>query len=119
MYIIWKASIENYRVLNTLTGEIKIIKDFIAKDCEFKVNINGFNTARLKNFENSGKPNDYFAYIVAKKVLKMPRLGLFKRKMQPVFYNPFKSAYFRNRITGERVDFCNTIRITGNTLAYN
>lgn len=113
MYIIWKASIEEYRVKNTLTNEIKVLKSFTLIDCSFKVDINLYQKAKDNNFVNSGNPNDFFAWIEAKGIKEGG-----KPLKRNVFYNPFKSAYFKDRSTNERKDFTKRININGNLLSY-
>lgn len=114
MYLIWKANINDYRVLNTKTNVVEVLTHFTMLNCSFRVDINAYNKAKASNFANSGKENDYFAWIECSKVIKH------KPKMvkSTVFYNPFKSAYFKLRDSFERTDFAKKIVVNANTLGY-
>lgn len=113
-YIIWKSSINEYRVKNTLTGKVSILENFSLQNCKFKVDINKYNEAESVCFKNSGKPDDYFAWIEAEQIivkLDSPRNNI-------VFYNPFKSSNFTDRNTGEIVNEASYVVIKGNKLTY-
>jgi hypothetical protein len=110
---IWKASITEYRIQDTVTGEIKVLENFTAVGCELKVNLNLYNQAEQNCFANSGNPFDYFAWIEAVTIAPAE-----KEPVKKVFYNPFKSMFFRDRETLEQKHFANKIVFNGNTLSY-
>lgn len=114
MYKVWKASIKEYRVLNTLTGEVQILERFTALNCALKVDINLYNIAKSNNFANSGNENDYFAWIECNEILKFNN----EVATNNVFYNLFKSEFFKDRVSNKTVSNCQFIEINGNTLNY-
>jgi hypothetical protein len=113
-YIIWKASITEYRVLNTVTGEMQILDRFTAVNCTFNVNVFKYERAKETSFANSGNPNDYFAWIECQAILPFNN----EIAKQNVFYNPFKASTFRDRVTEQTINKANFIEINLNTLAY-
>lgn len=113
-YIIWKASITEYRVLNTITGKMQILDRFTAVNCTLNVNVFKYERAKENNFANSGDPNDYFAWIEASEVLPFNN----EVAKNNVFYNPFKASTFRDRATEQTIDRANFIEINLNTLNY-
>ena len=114
MYKVWKASVDEYRVLNTLTGRVEVLKNFTILGCSFKVDINLYNSALERNFANSGDDNDYFAWIECKRIIRNNKNKLVSK----VFYNPFKSSFFRDRTSLEIKSFADKVEINGNTLSY-
>ena len=113
-YTIWKASINEYRVQNNFTGEVKVVENFTAVNCEFRVNLNQYESDKLNGFKNSGNPFDYFAWIEAEYIFYVTKELLEKK----VFYNPFKCSHFRDRTTNEIITFANEIIVQANTLSY-
>lgn len=113
-YTIWKASINEYRVQNNLTGEVEIMENFIASECYFKVNINQYESDKLKDFKNNGNPFDFFAWIEAERVERLAE----DLKEKKVYYNPFKSPQFRDRSTNEVITFAQELIVQGNILSY-
>jgi hypothetical protein len=113
-YKIWKASIEEYRIKDMATNEVRVLKDFTLLGCKFKVNLKLYNEAKKNNFENSGNPFDFFAWIEADEVLTIvePLLN------DKVFYNPFKGAFFKDRESGKQTSVVSKLVIKGNTLSY-
>lgn len=112
-YRIWKASITEYRVQNLETKEVLILSNFVALGCELKVNLKQYYDAKKQCFVNSGNPFDYFAWIEAKEIKPAEA-----DKANKVFYNPFKSPFFRDRESNDIITFSNKITINGNTLSY-
>ncbi len=113
-YKVWKASITEYRVQNTITKEIVIAENLTLTNCRLKVSLKRFKQAKANSFQNSQDPMDYFAWIECEKV-KVNKKNLLPNK---VFYNPFKSGFFRNRETLKRVTTAKKMIINGNTLSY-
>jgi len=114
-YKIWKASIETYRVLDQKTGLISICDTFYTLNALFKVDMPGFLRAEVDNFKNSGKPNDYFAWIETNNIYVKKEVVHHKNN---VYYNPFKHPYFRDRNTKKIIHIVKSIIVTGNTLSY-
>ena len=113
-YTIWKASINQFRVQNNFTGEVKVVENFIATDCKFLVNLNQYESDKLNEFKNSGNPFDYFAWIEANEFQEVLR----DLKEKKVFYNPFKCSQFRDRSTNEVLRVANLLIVQGNILSY-
>lgn len=113
-YIIWKASITEYRVKNLVTNEVKIMTDLNCTGCKFKVDIERYEVAKSKNFINSGDANDFFAWIEAEYITEND----VKLEGSNVFYNPFKHYAFRDRLTLKVKHKANALKIRGNTLTY-
>ena len=114
MYIIWKASINEYRVKDVSTGEVQVLENFTAINCTFWVNIEQYERAKQVSFANSGDDNDYFACIHASNVTIEDHVPLESK----VFYNPFKSEWFRDRATEQKILSVKKLVINGNTLSY-
>lgn len=115
-YKIWKASIEEYRVLDTKTNKTKVMTEFAAFRCTFKVDLNKYDEAKAKDFKNSGVEDDYFAHIEAENIVETPIIGYCDR---PVWYNPFLHTHFRDRLTKDVVNSVGILEVKGNTLKYN
>ena len=113
MFIIWKASVTEYRVRNSETNEVQILENFTAVDCEFKVDVKQYELAKKNNFQNSGDANDFFAWIEAVTIART-ETALDKK----VFYNPFKSCNFVDRVTNDCLTSASKVVIEGNTLSY-
>lgn len=114
MYVIWKASINEYRVQDISTGKVQVLENFIALNCSFWVNLKQYECSKERNFANSGDENDYFACIHASNITIEDHKPLESK----VFYNPFKSEWFRDRATEEKILSVKTLVINGNTLSY-
>ncbi len=110
---IWKASITEYRIKNMITNEVKVMENFTAVGCELKVNLKQYYEAKKVGFVNSGNPFDYFAWIEA--VTVAPAEAELPNK---VYYNPFKSPFFRDRESGKVKQRTNKIVFNQNTLSY-
>lgn len=113
-YKIWKASITEYRVLDTWTGEVTVMDTFTAVNCTFRTDEIKYDEARNKNFVNSGDPNDYFAWIECTSILPFNNEVAEKR----VFYNPFKGNNFNDRETMNPVLSAHYVEIKQNLLSY-
>ena len=115
-YIIWKASIHEYRVQDTQTNEITITGNVTAINCSFHVDIEGYNKAQKRDFKDSGREQDYFAWIEADMVFDNTQYyHTFKDK---VWYNPFLHSQFRDRITEAVVTKASVVCTIGNILTY-
>lgn len=110
---IWKASITEYRIKNMITNEVKVLTNFTAVGCELKVNLKQYYDAKKIGFVNSGNPFDFFAWIEAEAILPA-EVDLVSK----VYYNPFKSPFFRDRESGKVKQKVNRIVINQNTLSY-
>lgn len=113
-YTIWKASIDEYRVQNNFTGEVKVVQDFVATDCRFLVNLNQYESDKLNNFKNSGNPFDYFAWIETNDFQEVSN----ELKEKKVYYNPFKCSQFRDRSTNEILKTASLLIVQKNILSY-
>lgn len=113
-YKIWKKSIEEYHVLDTVTNELKVMVNFILWNATFHVDKYKYELAQDNNFKNSGDTHDYFAWIEADKVME----GEFIKYSDHVWYNPFKHTHFRDRETEEVVDESSSVVVYGNLLTY-
>lgn len=113
MYKIWKASVNEYRVQNTITNEVKVLSNFVALNCEFKVNLKQYHEAKKVSFADSGNPFDYFAWIEAESIS-----GAEVETENKVFYNPFKSPFFKDRQSGKVKHVASKIIINQNLLSY-
>lgn len=113
-YKVWKASVTEYRVQNTTTKEIIVAENLTLTNCHLKVSLKRFKEAKINSFQNSGNTTDYFAWI------ECDNIKINKRNLLPnkVFYNPFKSSFFRNRETLKRITTVKKMIINGNTLSY-
>lgn len=114
-YKVWKAGINYYRILDTLTGETRVHDNIVMVGCKLMVNCKEYLKAKANNFVNSGNPFDYFAWIEADKVVDNKEVILYPRR---VFYNPFKSRFFRNRETNNIIVAAEVITTKGNLLTY-
>lgn len=114
-YKVWKAGINSYRILDTSTGETKVADNIVMVGCKLMVNCKGYLKAKVNNFVNSGNPFDYFAWIEADKVVDNKEVVLYPKQ---VFYNPFKSRFFRNRETNTIIVAAEVITTKGNLLTY-
>lgn len=110
---IWKASVTEYRIKDNFTNEVKVLDKFTLVGCEFKVNLKQYHEAKQINFENSGNPFDFFAWIEADTYSKIE-----EELPKKVFYNPFRSPFFRDRESSKVKQFATKIVINGNTLSY-
>jgi len=114
-YKIWKASINEYRVLDTKTNEVTVHENLLMIDCRFKVDQKAYERAKLKDFKDTGKDNDYFAWIEAEQV-HVDRNFVHYSKI--VYYNPFKHAMFRDRGSKQVLTKVQEVVTTGNLLSY-
>ena len=114
-YLIWKASITEFRVLDRSNGKSIVMENLMAFNCTFHVDLEAYNRAQKSNFVNSGRENDYFAWIEADMVFINSLGYTFKDK---VWYNPFLHSQFRDRATKEVVNMAQSICTIGNTLTY-
>lgn len=114
-YKIWKDSINTYKILDTESDLISICTNFYALDCIFNVDIKDYIKAEAEGFVNSGDPDDYFAWIAANKVYVKDEIV---HSNAPVYYNPFKHPFFRNKHTNKIVHIARSVMVTGNTLSY-
>lgn len=115
-YKIWKASIDTYRVLDTMTGQTRTTENLVAVGCDLLVSCKAYLQAKANNFANSGRADDYFAWIAADKVVDNKERVLYPKR---VFYNPFKSRFFRNRETNQIILSAKIITTKGNLLTYH
>jgi hypothetical protein len=115
-YRVWKKSITEYNVLDTVTGELFTITNFELHGCRFRVDVDKYHLARALDFKNTGDTFDYFAWIEAKE-FKQSYTGIDTESV--VFYNPFKNIYFRDRVTEKIVTHASVVRVSGNYLEYN
>lgn len=113
-YKIWKKSIEEYNILDTKTNEITVARFFIAWCVTFQVDRYKYELAQALNFENSGEPHDYFAWMEADEV----SVGQYIKYADQVWYNPFKHLYFRDRETHEVVQQADSVVVYENLLTY-
>lgn len=113
-YRIWKASINEYRIEDTTTGKRIVLEEFALVNCRFMVDEQSYVNAALHEFKNSGKEDDYFAWIEAENVL----VKQYPEQNKVVFYNPFKDMYFRDRGTGENLYEAKLVVVKGNKLTY-
>lgn len=114
-YKIWKAGIEEYRILDTQTNTKTVYRGFTTVGgCKLMVDEDKYNLAKANNFENSGDEDDYFAWIECNKLTPYTLLHYSK----VMFYNPFKHAYFRDKSTLEVLHFVYDITAEGNYLTY-
>lgn len=124
MYHVYKASITEYRVLNTLTGEFEetAAKGLTIRNPRFVCDQTGFEKAETNAFQNSGDPLDYFAYIECDELPLItgnidPEL-IIKCNFKQVKFNPFKFSYFFDNETLTPINEAATCMISGNFLAY-
>ncbi len=112
-FIIWKASITEYRIQNQDTKEVQVLENFTAVNCKLRVNLKQYYDAKKLGFANSGNPFDFFAWIEAE-AIRPAEVDLTAK----VFYNPFKSPFFRDRESGKVKQKAIKIVINQNTLSY-
>lgn len=124
MFHIYKASITEYRILDTESGGFITTdaKGLTIKDPRFIVEAAGFLEAKKKSFKNSGDPFDYFAYIECEEIPLItddidPEL-IIKYNFKQVKFNPFKFDYFFDNETLSPINEAATCVISGNFLAY-
>lgn len=110
---VWKASITEYRIKDNLTNEVKVLDKFTLVGCEFKVNLKQYHEAKQINFENSGNPFDFFAWIEADEIKQFE-----VEPIDKVYYNPFKSPFFRDRESSKVKQFATKVVINQNVLSY-
>lgn len=115
-YRIWKASIEEYRIQEVATGEVRILKNFSLNGVKFCVDVNGFLKAKQREFKNTGDAFDYFAWMEASDVVE--ESGENAPLANTVFYNPFKHMFFRDRTTEKCLANAQKVRVRGNFLTY-
>lgn len=114
-YKIWKASINAYRVLDTQTGETFVLSNLTLMGVVFKVDVKGYFKAANKKFADSGDPNDYFAWMEADSFSLNNQAVLYPSR---VFYNPFKSFWFKDRATSQEISSASLVTTVGNILSY-
>jgi hypothetical protein len=90
---IYKADIDTYRVLDTLTDRLipQVGRYITVNEPVFRVDDEKYQKASLTNFQNSGDPMDYFAWIECDSF----SWGVLYQAPYQIKFNPFKSNKFR------------------------
>ena len=122
-YKIYKASIDTYRVMESSTGVLVAndVKNLVLTNVTARVDLMKYFDAQSKGFRNSGDPLDFFAWLECDSFEIKSEPNVFHRIPGVMFYNPFKSAYFRDRNTGKnlhRGQVFPFVLIEGNSLRY-
>lgn len=112
---IWKASIDSYRVLDTVTGNVDVVSNLTLKDVVFRVDTKKYLQSSKDGFKDSGDPNDYFAWMEADSLVVNKEAVLYPNK---VYYNPFKAMCFRDRVTSQEIFNARLVTTIGNILSY-
>jgi len=114
-YKIWKATKSTYRVLDTKTGLTSEVEKFFTSNAIFHVDIDRYIKSEAGEFEDTGQPDDYFAWIETNDIGVKDEVHLFPEK---VYYNPFLNPFFRNRKTNRIIHIARVLIVDGNTLSY-
>lgn len=126
MYKIWKHDMDSYWVERLsrngkgdyIANKLEKHSNLLLLNCRFIVDHRKYDAAKQVGFNNSGDPQDYFAWIEALNVIPNPgnKEWIFDNKL---YFNPHKSLYFKDRDSDEillQADFVSTV---GNILYYN
>lgn len=114
-YRIWKATESTCRVLDTKTGLKSEVEKFFTSNAVFHVNITGYIKSEADEFKDTGKPDDYFAWIETDDIIVVAEAHLLPDK---VYYNPFLNPFFRDRRSNRIIHMARVLIVDGNTLSY-
>lgn len=112
---VWKASVTEYRIFDTLTQTTTVKSNVVMVNASFCVDKNKYYQAKTEDFKNSGDESDYFAWIEAEEVVDN---SISLRYNNQVYYNPLVNRNFRDRITKEKVKVASYVATVGNLLTY-
>lgn len=122
-FIVFKSSLDTYRILNRFTGQFitEDAKNIVLKNAKPIVNLRKYEDAKLNNFDNSGDKKDFFAYLLCESFEIKQEPNVFQRIKNRLYFNPFKSKWFRDKNTNEVFRPYHTFKfvfIEGNELRY-
>lgn len=122
-FIVYKSSINTYRILNRKTGQFlsENAENIVLKNAKPLVNLRKYEDAKANGFQNSGDKKDFFAYLLCESFEVKKEPNVFQGIQNRLFYNPFKSKWFRDKNTNHVFRPYHTFKfifIQGNELRY-